>query len=81
MAATRAACLRCVAARETDLQNTACGVAACTGAMHREIVAGSFKRLPGGAADPRSKHAGATRSVRSSRVVRIAAHARAPGAV
>ncbi|KUZ66024.1 hypothetical protein WI36_03845 [Burkholderia ubonensis] len=79
--ATRAACLRCVAACETGARHAACGVAAYAGAMHRESVAASFSSLSDGADDPRSKRAGDRRVVRTSRVVRIAAHARAPGVV
>ncbi|WP_155122423.1 hypothetical protein [Burkholderia ubonensis] len=79
--ATRAACLRCVAACETGARTAACGVAACAGAMHRETVAASFGSLLDGVGDPRSKRAGDSRAVRTSRVVGIAAHARTPGVV
>ncbi|KWK74466.1 hypothetical protein WM16_16130 [Burkholderia ubonensis] len=79
--AARAICLRCVAACETDARTAACGVAACAGAMHRGTAAASFSGLSSGPDDPRSKRAGDTRAVRTARVVRIAAHARAPGVV
>ncbi|WP_175933912.1 hypothetical protein [Burkholderia ubonensis] len=49
--------------------------------MHRETVAAGFGSLSDGADDPRSKRAGDSHVVRTSRVVHIAAHARAPGVV